>query len=126
MNKEIVSTDGAPGALGPYNQAIKAGGFVFCSGQIGMDPASGEVVEGGVTAQTERVLLNLKAVLEAAGSGLDRVVKCTVFLKSMGDFAAMNEVYARFFTSEPPARAAVEVACLPKDVDVEIECIAIA
>ena len=126
MNKEIVSTDGAPGALGPYNQAVKAGGFVFCSGQIGMDPAGGEVVDGGVTAQTERVLLNLKAVLEAAGSGLDRVVKCTVFLKSMGDFAAMNEVYARFFTSEPPARAAVEVACLPKDVDVEIECIAIA
>ena len=126
MNKEIVSTDGAPGALGPYNQAVKAGGFVFCSGQIGMDPAGGEVVDGGVTAQTERVLLNLKAVLEAAGSGLDSVVKCTVFLKSMGDFAAMNEVYARYFISEPPARAAVEVSCLPKDVDVEIECIAIA
>ena len=126
MKREIVSTPEAPGALGPYNQAVTAGGFVFCSGQIGMDPASGEVVGGGVAAQTERVLLNLKAVLEAAGSGLDRVVKCTVFLKNMGDFAAMNEVYARFFTSEPPARAAVEVACLPKNVDVEIECIALA
>ena len=125
MKKEIVSTTNAPAALGPYNQAVKANGFVFCSGQVAIDPATGELVAGGIEEQTERVLKNLKAVLEAAGSGLDKVVKSTVFLKSMNDFKAMNGVYASFFTENPPARAAVEVARLPLDVMVEIECVAL-
>jgi 2-iminobutanoate/2-iminopropanoate deaminase len=126
MIRKIVSTSDAPAALGPYNQAIMAGGFVFCSGQVAIDPATGKLVDGGIEEQTERVLNNLKAVLKAAGSGLDKVVKSTVFLKSMDDFKAMNEVYARFFTADPPARAAVQVARLPLDVMVEIECIALA
>jgi len=120
-----VKTDDAPGAIGPYSQAISTGGFVFCSGQIPIDPESGEIVSGGIAEQTKQALLNLKAVLEAAGSELDRVVKTTVFLKNMGDFAAMNEVYGHFFDAEPPARAAIEVARLPKDVLVEIECVAL-
>jgi 2-iminobutanoate/2-iminopropanoate deaminase len=126
MIRKIVSTSDAPAALGPYNQAIMAGGFIFCSGQVAIDPATGKLVDGGIEEQTERVLNNLKAVLKAAGSGLDKVVKSTVFLKSMDDFKAMNEVYARFFTADPPARAAVQVARLPLDVMVEIECIALA
>jgi len=124
--KRAVTTDGAPKAIGPYSQAVVAGGFVFCSGQIPLDPATGEMVAGDVEAQTRRVLENLRAVLEAAGSGLDRVVKTTVFLADMGDFPAMNQVYAGFFGDVPPARAAVEVAALPKGARVEIEAVALA
>ncbi len=124
--KTIVQTEKAPAALGPYSQAVKAGGFVFLSGQVALDPASGQVVEGDVRAQTERVLQNLQAVLAAAGSSLAAVVKTTVFLADMNDFAAMNEVYGRFFSSDPPARATVQAARLPKDVQVEIDLIALA
>ncbi|MCH7986213.1 MAG: RidA family protein [Acidobacteria bacterium] len=124
--KTIVQTDKAPAAIGPYSQAVKAGGFVFLSGQVALDPASGQVVEGDVRAQTERVLKNLQAVLAAAGSSLAAVVKATVFLADMNDFAAMNEVYGRFFSSDPPARATVQAARLPKDVQVEIDLIALA
>ena len=123
--KRIVSTDKAPGAIGPYSQAVVAGGMVFCSGQIAIVPESGELLDGDVALQTRQVLLNMKAVLEAAGSSLEKVVKTGVFLKDMNDFAAMNAVYAEFFTSEQPARAAVEVARLPKDVLVEIDCVAV-
>ncbi len=125
MQKEIVRTDGAPRAIGPYSQAVRAGGLVFCSGQIPLDPATMTVVGGGVAEQTRRVLQNLGAVLDAAGASLGTVVKTTVFLKDMNDFAAMNEAYAEFFPSDPPARATVEVARLPKDVRVEIEVIAL-
>jgi len=121
---EFVQTDGAPAAIGPYSQAVVTDGWVYCSGQIAMDPATGDVVEGDVSAQTHRVFENLKAVLEAAGSGLSHVVKCTVFLRSMDDFAAVNAVYAEWFGDHRPARAAVEVSRLPRDVDVEIEAIA--
>ena len=121
-----VATDGAPGAIGPYSQAIVAAGLVHCSGQIGIDPASGELVSSDVALQAERVLQNLSAVLEAAGSGLDRVLKCNVYLTDMGDFATVNDVYARFFTDPAPARACVEVSRLPKDVQVEIDCVALA
>lgn len=123
--KEIVSTDQAPGAIGPYSQAIKAGNFVFVSGQIPIDPQTGEFVSGAVSEQSEQVLKNLSAVLEAAGSSLNNVVKTTVFLADMNDFAAMNEVYARFFSENKPARATVEAARLPRDAKVEIECIAL-
>lgn len=119
-----VHTDGAPAAIGPYSQAIVSGGFVFASGQIAIDPTTGEVVEGGVVEQTDRVLTNLSAVLEAAGASMSTVVKATVFLTDMGTFAEMNEVYARHFGDHRPARAAVEVAGLPKGVDVEIEAVA--
>lgn len=121
---ESVATNNAPQAIGPYSQAIKAGGFVFTSGQIAIDPATGNVIEGDVAAQTDRVMKNLAAVLAAAGSGLHRVVKTTVFLKSMGDFATMNEVYGRHFGNHRPARSTVEVARLPKDVLVEIDVVA--
>ena len=124
--KEAVSTSGAPKAIGPYSQAIRANGLVFCSGQIALDPASNQLIQGDVVAQTERVLKNLAAVLQQAGSSLDKAVKTTVFLKSMGDFAAMNEVYAKFFTSTPPARSTVQAAGLPRDVLVEIDVIALA
>lgn len=124
--KTIVQTDKAPAAIGPYSQAVKAGGFVFLSGQVALDPASGQVVEGDVRAQTERVMKNLQAVLAAAGSSLAAVVKATVFLADMNDFAAMNDVYGRFFSSDPPARATVQAARLPKDVQVEIDLIALA
>jgi len=120
MTKQIIATDEAPRAIGPYSQAVRAGDFLFCSGQIPMDPETGELVTGPIGDQTERVLKNLQAVLEAASAGLDRVVRCTVFLADMNDFAAMNEVYGRFFEKDPPARAAVEVSRLPKDVEVEI------
>lgn len=123
---EVVSTERGPKAIGPYSQAIKANGFVFVSGQVPFDPATSTIVEGDIARQTERVIENLKAILEAAGSALNRVVKTTVFLKDMQDFAAMNEVYARYFNSAPPARATVEVARLPRDVHVEIEVIALA
>lgn len=124
--REVIATKDAPQAIGPYSQAIKANGFLFISGQIAIDPASSQVIQGDVGAQTERVLKNLEAILKAAGSGLDRVVRTTVFLKNMGEFAAMNEVYGRFWKSAPPARSTVEVARLPKDVAVEIDVIALA
>lgn len=125
MKKEIVSTAKAPQAIGPYSQAVRAGGFVFCSGQIPLDPQTMTIVEDGITIQTRRVLQNLSEVLAAAGSSLDRVVKTTVFLKDMNMFAEMNAVYGEFFKNEPPARATVEVARLPKDVLVEIEVVAL-
>lgn len=122
---EAVSTSGAPEAIGPYSQAIAAGGFVFCSGQIPIDPATGRLVEGGIAEQTRRVLENLRAVLEAAGTGLDRVVKCTVYLADLGDFEEMNRAYAEYFGDRPPARACVEVSRLPRDVRVEIDLVAV-
>lgn len=123
--REVISTSGAPKAIGPYSQAIRANGFVFISGQVAIDPASQQVIEGGVAAQTDRVLKNLSAILEAAGGGLDKVVRSTVFLKNMDDFSAMNEVYGKYFKDDPPARSTVEVARLPKDVLVEIDVIAL-
>ncbi|MCC7308554.1 MAG: RidA family protein [Acidobacteria bacterium] len=123
--KEIISTQNAPGAIGPYSQAIKTGNMVFCSGQIPIDPATGEFVSQDVTEQTEQVFKNLKAVLEAAGATLDNVVKTTVFLADMGEFAAMNDVYAQHFVENKPARATVQAARLPRDARVEIECIAV-
>jgi 2-iminobutanoate/2-iminopropanoate deaminase len=123
--KDIVRTDSAPKAIGPYSQAIKAGGLLFASGQIPIDPQTGHFVAGGIAEQTEQVLKNVAAVLEAAGSSLDRVVKTTVFLADMDEFAAMNEVYGRFFPSNPPARATIEAARLPRDARVEIEAIAL-
>ena len=122
--KAIISTDGAPRAIGPYSQAIRAGELVFASGQIPIDPVTGEFVPGGIAEQTEQVLRNLTAVFEAAGVTMKQVVKTTVFLVDMDDFAAMNEVYGRFFGSEPPARATVQAARLPRDARVEIEAIA--
>jgi len=124
--REIIQTDHAPAAIGPYSQAVKTTGFIFASGQIPIDPKSGQFVEGGIKEQTKQVLKNLAAVLEAAGSSLNRVVKTTVFLADMQEFAAMNEVYGEFFTEEPPARATVEAARLPRDARVEIEAIALA
>ncbi|HET7749517.1 MAG TPA: RidA family protein [Terriglobales bacterium] len=124
--RDVVATKDAPQAIGPYSQAIKANGFIFTSGQIAFDPATNQIIQGDVAAQTERVLKNLEAILKAAGSGLERVVRTTVFLKNMGDFAAMNEVYGRFWKSAPPARSTVEVARLPRDVAVEIDVIALA
>jgi len=121
--KEIISTDKGPKAIGPYSQAIKANGFIFTAGQIALDPATGQLVEGDVARQTTRVLENLKAIVEAAGSSLDRAVKATVYLKDMGDFAAMNEVYGRYFSQDPPARSTVEAARLPRDVRVEMDLI---
>lgn len=121
---EQVSTDGAPQAIGPYSQAILAGGYLFCSGQVGLDPETGEFVEGGIQEQTERALENLRAVLEAAGLTTGEVVKTTVFLADMADFQAMNEVYARFFPGTPPARSTVAVKELPREALVEVEAIA--
>lgn len=120
-----VKTDAAPGAIGPYSQAIKAGGFVFASGQVAIDPKTGQFVAGGIAEQTEQVLKNLSAVLDAAGSGLSQVVKTTVFLADMKEFTAMNEVYGKFFTGEPPARATVAAAGLPREARVEIEAVAL-
>ena len=122
---ETVATDRGPKAIGPYSQAVRANGFVFLSGQIPLDPKTQQIVEGDVAVQTERVLENLKGVVEAAGSSLHHVVKTTVFLADMNDFAAMNEVYARYFTANAPARSTVEVARLPKNVRVEIDLIAV-
>lgn len=124
--KQVIATEKGPKAIGPYSQAIKAGGFVFISGQVAFDPATGQLIEGDVAKQTARVLENLKAIAEAAGTSLDKAVKATVFLKDMNDFSAMNEVYAKYFPKEPPARATVEVARLPRDVRVEIDIIAVA
>jgi 2-iminobutanoate/2-iminopropanoate deaminase len=124
--RDVISTKDGPQAIGPYSQAIRANGFVFVSGQVAIDPATQQVVGGDVSAQTDRALKNLSGILNAAGSGLEKVVRSTVFLKNMGDFASMNEVYGRYFTSAPPARSTVEVARLPKDVLVEIDVIALA
>lgn len=124
MTKEIISTKDAPAALGPYSQAVRVGGFVFTAGQVAIDPASGKLLEDDITVQTEQVLKNLTAVLTAAGSSLDNVVKCTVFLKDMGEFAAMNAVYGRYFSENPPARSAVQAAALPLNARVEIEAVA--
>jgi len=123
MTRQAISTGGAPGAIGPYSQAIRSGDMVFCSGQLGLDPASGELVDG-VEAQAERALRNLQSVLDAAGLGFDDVVKTTIFLTDMGDFAAVNAVYARFMPDPPPARSTVQVGALPKGGLVEIEAIA--
>lgn|SRR5689334_14471460 len=124
--RDVIATKDAPQAIGPYSQAIRANGFVFISGQVAIDPATQQVIAGDVAAQTDRVLKNLSAILKAAGTGLEKVVRSTVFLKNMGDFAAMNEIYGKYFSATPPARSTVEVARLPKDVLVEIDVIALA
>jgi len=124
--REVISTDKAPKAIGAYSQAIKAGGFLFLAGQVAVDPATSQLVQGDVRAQTERVLKNISAILESAGSSLEKVVKSTVYLKNMGDFAGMNEVYGQFFKVNPPARSTVEVARLPREMLVEIDVIALA
>ena len=124
--RQIVQTKQAPDAIGPYSQAVIANGFVFTSGQIPIDPATGQFVSGGIAEQTQQVLKNLRAVLEAAGTGLQQVVKTTVYLADMQDFTAMNEVYATFFGAEPPARSTVQAARLPKDALVEIDVVALA
>ena len=124
--RDVIATDQAPKAIGPYSQAIRGGGLVFTSGQIALDPATQQVIAGDISAQTDRVLKNLSAVLQAAGTTLDKALRCTVFLKNMGDFAPMNEVYGRYFGAAPPARTTVEAARLPKDVLVEIDVVALA
>lgn len=126
MQREQVKTQHAPAAIGPYSQAIKAAGLIFAAGQIPLDPATGQMISGDIQAQTERVLENIRAVLTAAGASFETVVKTTVFLKHMSDFAAMNEVYSRYFTAAAPARSTVAVAELPRGALVEIECIALA
>ncbi len=123
--RTVVRTDQAPGAIGPYSQAIIAGGLVFCSGQIPLDPANGQIIDGPIEVQTRRVLDNLTAVLAAAGSSMEQIVKTTIFLADMNDFAAVNTVYGEYFGAEPPARSTVQVARLPRDVRVEIEAIAL-
>ncbi len=127
MSKKVIATEKAPAAIGPYVQGVRAGGLVFTAGQVALDPVTQQVVAGGITEQTERVFENLKAILEEAGTGLERAVKATVFLKDFNDFAAMNAVYARYMAADgatPPARTTVEVSRLPKDVLVEIDVIA--
>lgn len=125
MERQVIHSDHAPKAIGPYSQAIRVGDFVFCSGQLGLDPNTGNLVSGGVEAETRRALENLAAVLQAAGTSLERVVKTTVFLLDMNDFARMNAVYAEFFPANPPARSTIQVARLPRDGRVEIEAIAV-
>ncbi|MHA2359177.1 MAG: RidA family protein [Candidatus Thorarchaeota archaeon] len=125
MKVEQVVTDNAPKAIGPYSQGTKGNGFVFCSGQIPANPKTGQLVSGSITDQVRQSLSNVKGVIEAAGSSMEKVLKVTVFLKDMNDFSEMNEEYAKWFSDPPPARAAVEVARLPKDVDIEIEAVAI-
>jgi 2-iminobutanoate/2-iminopropanoate deaminase len=124
--RDVIATKDGPAAIGPYSQAIRANGFVFVSGQIALDPVTNTLVSGDVAFQTDRVLKNLSGILKAAGTSLEKVVRSTVFLKNMGDFASMNEVYGSYFSSAPPARSTVEVARLPKDVLVEIDVIALA
>ena len=123
--KTIIKTDKAPAAIGPYSVGVQSGDFIFTAGQIGLDSKSGEMVAGGIEAQTRQALINLQNILEAAGSSLDNVIKTTVFLKDMNDFAKMNAVYAEFFQQDPPARSAVQVAALPKNADIEIEAVAV-
>jgi 2-iminobutanoate/2-iminopropanoate deaminase len=127
-DRDVIVTEGAPKPFGgaPYNQAIRAAGLVFCAGQVGLDPASGDMVDGGVEAQARRAMENLSAVLEAAGSGVDRIVKTTIFVADLGDFAAVNAVYGSFFRADPPARSTVQVAGLPAGALVEIEAVALA
>jgi 2-iminobutanoate/2-iminopropanoate deaminase len=124
MTREVISTAAAPGAIGPYSQAIGIEGLVFCSGQIPLDPATGEVVPGGIEEQTRRVMENIRGVLAAAGSSFERIVKTTIFLADMNDFAKVNTIYAEYFQADPPARSTVQVARLPRDVRVEVEVIA--
>jgi 2-iminobutanoate/2-iminopropanoate deaminase len=124
--REVISTSDGPKAIGPYSQAIKANAFVFVSGQVAIDPVTNTLLSGDIAFQTDRVLKNVRGILTAAGSSLEKVVRATVFLKNMNDFGAMNEVYGKYFTSAPPARSTVEVARLPKDVLVEIDVIALA
>ena len=124
MSKDVISTPRAPAAIGPYSQAARSGNLLFLSGQIPLDPATGQLVEGDISLQTERVLKNLAAILEAAGSGLNKVLKTTVYLKDLAEFGRMNEVYGKFFGEKPPARATVEVARLPRDAAVEIDLVA--
>jgi 2-iminobutanoate/2-iminopropanoate deaminase len=128
VTKTVIAVDGAPRpfAGAPYNQAIRTDGLVFCAGQVPLDPDTGSLVEGGIAEQTHRALRNLQAILEGAGSGLDRVAKTTVFMTDLGEFGAMNEVYAEYFTSDPPARSTVQVAGLPAGARVEIEAVALA
>ncbi|MEK7328913.1 MAG: RidA family protein [Chloroflexota bacterium] len=125
MNRNVIHTDDAPKAIGPYSQAIRVGDLVYTAGQVSIVPATGDLIAGDIEAQTRQALNNLKAVLEAAGSGLDKVVKTTVFMTDLGDFARMNAVYAEFFPAQPPARSTVQVAALPKGAMVEIECVAV-
>ncbi len=125
MKRQAVVTTAAPAAIGPYSQAIHDGEWIFCSGQLGLDPASGQMVTGGITDETEQAIRNLASILNAAGSGLDRVVKTTVFLTNLADFQAMNEVYSRYFTAPAPARSTIQVAALPRGGKVEIEAIAL-
>ncbi len=125
MERQIISTTDAPSAIGPYSQAVQAGELLFVSGQIPIDPASGELVQGGVEAETRQVMNNLKAILEAAGSSLEKVVKATLFIADMNQFGTINAIYAEYFPATPPARACVEVARLPKDVQIEIEAVAL-
>jgi len=125
MSREIIRTDHAPTAIGPYSQAVKAGNTVYCSGQIPLHPKTGDLVDGDVAVQTERVMQNLSAVLAAAGAGMSDVVSCTVYLSDIGHFGLMNGVYGRYFPENPPSRATVQVAGLPRGVDVEISCIAV-
>ncbi len=126
MEKKVVNTDEAPAAIGPYSQALKVGEMVFVSGQIPIDPATGDIVQGDIKAQTRQVLTNLNAVLTAAGSSLEKTVKTTVYITNMDEFSQVNEVYSEFFTDQPPARACVEVSRLPKGVAVEIDAIAVS
>ncbi|GAA5529865.1 RidA family protein [Herpetosiphon gulosus] len=123
MTREVISTSNAPAAIGPYSQAIAIDGLLFCSGQIPLDPATGQVIEGDVTAQTRRVMENIRAVLTAANTNFEKVVKTTIFLADMNDFAAVNAVYGEYFPENPPARSTVQVARLPRDVQVEVEVI---
>ena len=123
MEKEILFTKGAPAAIGPYSQGIIAGNMIFVAGQIPIDPETGELVKGGIGEKTRQVIWNIRAIAEAAGSNLGRTLKTTVFLKNMDDFAAMNQVYAEYFTEKPPARSAIQAAALPKGADIEIEAI---
>ncbi len=125
LNRTVIHSDSAPKAIGPYSQAIRVGNLVFAAGQTPIDPATGNLVEGDIETQTRRVLLNIKVVLEAAGSGLDKVVKTTVFMTNLGDFARMNAVYGEYFPTNPPARSTVQVTALPKAAQVEIECVAV-
>jgi len=125
MKKRVIHTDKAPKAIGPYSQAIQAGNLLFLSGQLPLDPVTGELVKGDIRQQTQRVLANLKGILESQNLGMEDVVKATIFLKDMGNFSQVNEVYATYFPSSPPARSTVEVARLPRDVDIEIEAIAV-
>jgi 2-iminobutanoate/2-iminopropanoate deaminase len=124
--RTVISTPDAPKAIGPYSQGISANGFIFVSGQVAIDPATQQVIEGDVAAQTGRVIQNISEILEAAGSGLGKVVRTTVFLKNMNDFVVMNEVYGKYFNTNPPARSTVEVSRLPRDVQVEIDVIALS